>query len=66
MGLIHLPRVPANDNEERQLWTCLACNNGAFLLQFEEGRTSILCAICNIDVTQHVVPSLSEIEQCRP
>jgi LSD1 subclass zinc finger protein len=62
--VIHaLPRRPVNDNEERQYWTCFKCNNGAFLLEWVRGQTTIKCATCWVDVTQHVVPELS---QCQP
>lgn len=63
--ILSLPKPIANDNQARQYWTCLACNNGAFLLEFADGETVIRCAMCNIDVTAHVSPTL-EKPQCQP
>lgn len=61
--ILAFPPIIANDNEARQYWTCFACCNGAFLLEYEDGRTTIHCALCHVDVTSHVP---IEAPQCQP
>jgi LSD1 subclass zinc finger protein len=59
--LIPFPRRAVNDNDDRQYWTCNACDNGAFLLEYDGGSTVIRCAVCKVDVTPYIAASLPTI-----
>jgi hypothetical protein len=56
--ILSFPPRPANDNDEGYYWTCHACQNSAFLLEFAGGRTTIHCAVCLVDVTEHIVGTI--------
>lgn len=56
--ILALPPRAFNDNEAKQFWVCFRCQQGAFLLEWEHGKTRITCALCHVDVTPHVMPEL--------